>query len=456
MSSTTSATGGAPSASGSPERPAAPASAAEAAPVPREKTVKEMVNEPGFLAFLGKATKGIPFNYEADPAATKKYYDAFKSVDASANELRKMLVSKIQEGEKGGAVVAEDAVKLRRALERQAAESPDSVIALGKELENIQKFPERKAETERQFAEARQTLERTHAELQSLIAARSDVEAEYHATPEPTAPEGFLKRVGGYLKNKFGYLTESQQQEFRREGLAERFAELDRQVTEHQATFASGALTVETLERQVTDFSRNVDSLKETILGSIMVRDDKGNERSIVEETRNRLSTDVAKKFDKGLETNDIMALSKLGQDLRHFEGVKVTGADYLSGTIEVADASGKKETKVFQSDVFRKKLTEKIEGTADKPGILTVAIKEALASIPAGATEMRMESAVQKFITLASTGIGAKDRVESTWLVIDAFQKALDKAVDEGDETGKAPFLVAQISRLERTLTTS
>ena len=68
----------------------------------------------------------------------------------------------------------------------------------------------------------------------------------------------------------------------------------------------------------------------------------------------------------------------------------------------------------------------------------------------------MRMESAVQKFITLASTGIGAKDRVESTWLVIDAFQKALDKAVDEGDETGKAPFLVAQISRLERTLTTS
>lgn len=456
MSSTTTATGGAPSASGSPERPAAPAPTTEAAPAPREKTVKEMVNEPGFLAFLGKATKGIPFNYEADPAATKSYYDAFKSIDASANQLRKMLVTKIQEGEKGGAVTAEDTVKLKRALERQAAESPDSIITLGKELENIQKFPERKAEAERQFAEARQTLEATHAELASLLGERNTAEAAFHAVPAPTAPQGFLKRLGGNLMNTVGFLTESQKNKIRRENIAAEFSVLDRQIEEHRQTLQSGSLTLQSLESNVAAFSQNVDQLKERILGSIMVRDEKGTERSIVEETRNRLSTEVAKRFDKGLDTKDISALSKLGQEYRHFADIGAAGADYLSGTVEVTDAAGKKSAMKFQSDVFLKKLTEKIEGTATEPGLLTVAINEALASIPSGATEMRMESAIQKFVTLASTGIGAKDKIESTWLVIDAFQKALNKAVAEGDETGKAPFLVAQLSRLERSLTTS
>lgn len=440
---------------GSSERPAAPASATETAPAAQEKTVKEMVNEPGFLAFLGKASKGMPFDYEAEPVATKKYYDAFKSVDASVNHLRGMLVEKIQGEAKGHAVSAEDTVKLKRALERQAAENPNLAIALAKDVENIQKFPERKAETERQFAEARQTLERTHAELQSLIAQRSVVEAAYYDTPGATAPQGYLQQLGGYLKNKLGYLTESQQNELRRGDLAERFAELDQQVAEHQATFASGALTVETLEKQVTEFSKNVDGLKEKILGSIMVRDEKGNERSIVEETRSRLATEVAKKFDRGLKLNDIAALSKLGQDLRHFEGVKMTGADYLSGTLEVTEAS-RPQTKAFNAEGFRKLLTEKIEGTKSEPGLLTIALNEALASIPAGATAMRMEAAVQKFITLASTGLGAKNKMESTELVIDAFRKAMTKAVEADDETGKVFFLLNTINKLERSLITS
>jgi len=66
------------------------------------------------------------------------------------------------------------------------------------------------------------------------------------------------------------------------------------------------------------------------------------------------------------------------------------------------------------------------------------------------------MEAAVQKFITLASTGLGAKNKMESTELVIDAFRKAMTKAVEADDETGKVFFLLNTINKLERSLITS
>jgi len=450
-----------------PTPPAAEAPRPEGTPPPlptseaprQEKTPKQMVNEPGFLAFLGKATKGIPFNYETNPEETKKYYEAFLASKKNAPIIRDMLMQQIK-SEKGGIINAEERVRVERAVEAMAAESPEMMASLSEELENIRTFPERKAALEAEYRQQAAALSQTREELEGLMRDRAAAAESLSHLPDPaSAPEkGFFKRLAQRLTNAVGELTSDQLAESKHDEWTTKIAELDTRIAELQGTLAS-AMTPEALQATVAEATQHFENMRLTILGSLSTPDEKGNRTSVLETTRQRLANEVTKRFTQGIATNDLMAVAKLGQEFKHFaELANTTNADYLAGKFTAKDAAGKDVEVAFDRAAFEKMLTEKLEGKVDatgkrEPGLIEVGIMEALASIPPNSTEARMESALQKFISLANEGIGLRTKAESMQFVIDVLNQAYAKAVAEGDDTGKALFLAAQISRLERSV---
>ena len=399
------------------ERPAEMVSAEEL-----NMDIDVMLDRPGFAAFLENYSDAE--SLEVTDENKKEIAARFRAFEASqtvARQFELAMNQKLQADGKGR-MNAEERQAYRDHVAELAAKEPEKLLELQEDLRALEEGPEKIRQKEAEFARLKKELdaETIKAGITELQGEKAPIKQSLKDSrkAEFSAWQMFLGSRG------FG--KAAQHLERQKQELAE-FKEIEAAIQKAEATLASAPGEIARGERAVREAAEKLKGVQQAIF----------EENKAAKMIQKRLIAKTRKKCEEARQSMDIDVLQKAAEQFAADEKLAKAGSDYLGLDSDPDFAERHKQELHAQMELA-----------------IAVGIWKALESLPAGATQSRLERARRTFTRLTETEAGFAGREESKGFVLETLRQAEEDARTKSKGSGKSLLLKRLIAKLSKANT--
>lgn len=381
--------------------------------------VDTMLNRPGFAAFLENYADAESLEVtEENKEEIGARFRAFEASKAVTRQFELAMNKKLSAEGKGRMNAGE-----RQAFKDHVAElavtNPDKLVDLQEDLSALEENPETIRQKEAEFAAIREANkpEKLQAEKTELEKTKEKIESAQNANAMATY--SFLDRTLSHL----GRGKKAKDAKNWKEMGAE-WVQVGADIKALELRMAKAPGIIASADAEIRKIKSGMESARESIFAS----------NKAAQMVRERLISEAHKRCDNSLESMDIGVLQKAAQQFSADEKLAETGTDYL----DLGADPG------FAED-YKRKLSEQME-KAISAGILRT-----LETLPSGATQSRLERALQTFTKLTERELGFASKEESKEFVLEVLGKAEENARLKHKGSGKSIMLKHLIAKLSK-----
>lgn len=398
------------------ERPAGMVSAEEL-----NMDIDAMLDRPGFAAFLEHYDDADMLEMtEENREEIARRFQAFDASKTVARQFEHAMNQKLQREGRKDRMNAEERQAYRDHVAEIAARNPDELIDLQEDLRALEENPERIRQKEAELAELKGeslNLEKIRAGTAELTGKKMAIEQSFKDA-EKVKFSGWQKFLGQFGRGK-------------QAGLERQKTEWD---IEHRDVAAALREAEELLKNTPEIIAAHKDSIRKTTDRLSDAQERIFGQCAAAKQIRGRLISETRERCEKSLQSMDISTLQKAAEQFTADEKLAEAGSDYFG-----------LETDPGFAERHKQKLHEQMEKA------IAVGIFRALESLPAGATQSRLERALRAFTRLAETEIGTAEKGQTKEFVLETLRQAEEDARIKSKGSGRRFLLERVIQKLER-----
>ncbi len=437
-----------------PSTPISAENPTEATPAEPKRTIDDMLEQPGFGAWLGKveSVKGLPLN-EANRDRVEKLFKGWEASKETAEKYAQIYSEKLSSEGFGHALTAEDTENIAGLLGKEAM-NPILMELRKKNLEQFEALPNEIAAKEAELvalAAQAEGVDTEIAELKARIVEAQKTKDESEKNIKPVSEEVKLSTLE-YLSYRMKVLRgranfDQQLDNLKGKGDPKSLAEKEKltrlrdhdrsssneiwkaDVAHLDAAIAELTKEVQTREEakarltalpgEIKGLKRETALIKQRVFTSVPIHAD----------IHTRVQHEIVDKLTEAGSSNYLWKLEDAVQETRRLEELakrEGSGSDYLTGLGDILTD-------------YKVAVNEKIEA------LVTKDLADTIKGIPDSAVLSDFEACLQEFTEKATTGLGFKNPAESKVAVI---QMLIDQQKN-GTTGSKGVFLNRIIAKL-------
>lgn len=402
------------------EKPAGMASAEEL-----NMDIDTMLDRSGFAAFL--ENYGDADSLEMTEENREEIARRFQAFDASKTVARKfetVMNDKLQREGRKDRMNAEEWQAYRDHVAELAARDPDALLKLQEDFRALEENPEKIRQKEAELALLKESwdAEKVKAGIATLMEAKAKVEEslkKVESAEFSRAQKAFFSNFGARFN--FGKIAGHIEQ---KKKLEAELQEMDAAIKTAQTELISKPGEFAKKERMVREVTGKLEDAQRTIFETC----------DVTKKIRKRLISETRERCEKSLQSMDISTLQKDAEQFAADEKLAEQGSDYFG-----------LDTDPGFAERYKQRLHKQMEKA------IAVGIWKALESLPAMATQSRLERALRTFTRLAETESVAEDKEQIREFVLETLCQAAEGARTKSKGSGKSILLKYLIVKLSK-----